>query len=125
MTNETMASKLKLQEKAKRRQRRRYGIKRKIRGTAERPRLVVFRSNTGIYAQLIDDAQGFTLAQSSTRALGEKAPKSELSKKAGMAIAAMAKEKGITNVIFDRNGYLYHGRVKALADGAREGGLQF
>jgi large subunit ribosomal protein L18 len=120
-----MASKLKLQEKAKRRQRRRYGIKRKIRGTAERPRLVVFRSNTGIYAQLIDDAQGFTLAQASSRALGEKAAKSELSKKAGLALAAKAKEKGITSVIFDRYGYLYHGRVKALADGAREGGLQF
>lgn len=120
-----MASKLALQNKAERRARRRHGLKKKIRGTAARPRLVVFRSNASIYGQLIDDATGFTLASSSTRALGEPAPKSELSKKAGMAIAQAAKEKGIASVVFDRNGYLYHGRVKAFADGAREGGLQF
>jgi large subunit ribosomal protein L18 len=120
-----MASKLKLQEKAKRRQRRRYKSKKTIRGTAERPRLVIFRSNAGIYAQIIDDAQGFTLAAASSRLVGEKGAKSELSKLTGADIAKKAIEKGITSVVFDRNGYLYHGRVKALADGAREAGLQF
>lgn len=120
-----MASKLKLQEKAERRTRRRFKIRKTIRGTAERPRLVVFRSNASIYAQLIDDTQGFTLAAASSRAIGEKAAKGDLSKRTGMALAEQAKQKGITSVVFDRNGYLYHGRVKALAEGAREGGLQF
>ena len=120
-----MASKLKLQAKAKRRTRRRFTTRKAIKGTAERPRLVVFRSNAAIYCQLIDDAQGFTLAEASSKKLGEKAAKSELSKKTGMAIAEKAKEKGIASVVFDRNGYLYHGRIKALADGAREGGLKF
>ena len=122
-----MASKLKLQEKAKRRQRRRYSIRKTVQGTAQRPRLVVFRSNSGIYAQLIDDTKGFTLAAASSRALGDAATgkKSDRSKATGMALAEQAKSKGITAVVFDRNGYLYHGRVKALADGAREGGLVF
>jgi large subunit ribosomal protein L18 len=120
-----MATKLQLQEKAARRQRRRYGIAKTVRGTTERPRLVVFRSNMAIYAQLIDDSKGFTIASSSSRELKEKVAKTDLSKKTGMAIANEAKAKGITSVVFDRNGYLYHGRVKALADGAREGGLQF
>lgn len=120
-----MASKLKLQEKAKRRTRRRFKISKTVRGTAQRPRLVVFRSNASIYAQLIDDSMGFTLAQASSRAIGEKSGKSDLSKRTGLALAEAAKQKGITSVVFDRNGYLYHGRVKALADGAREGGLQF
>lgn len=120
-----MASKLKLQEKAERRVRRRYKAMKKNRGTAERPRLVIFRSNTGIYAQIIDDQQGFTLAAASSRAISDKLPKGELSKRTGLLIAEEAKKKGINAVIFDRNGYLYHGRVKALADGAREGGLQF
>jgi large subunit ribosomal protein L18 len=78
-----------------------------------------------IYAQLIDDSKGFTIASSSSRELKEKVAKTDLSKKTGMAIANEAIAKGITSVVFDRNGYLYHGRVKALADGAREGGLQF
>jgi large subunit ribosomal protein L18 len=120
-----MASKLKLQEKAKRRQRRRYKISKTVRGTAQRPRLVVFRSNAAIYAQLIDDAQGFTLASATSRAIKADGAKSDVSKQTGLALAEQAKQKGITSVIFDRNGYLYHGRVKALAEGAREGGLQF
>lgn len=122
-----MASKLKLQEKAKRRTRRRYKIRKTVQGTAQRPRLVVFRSNSSIYAQLIDDAQGFTLAAASSRAIagGSKTVNADLSKQTGAALAEQAKQKGITSVVFDRNGYLYHGRVKALAEGAREGGLQF
>ena len=118
-----MASKLKLQQKAARQERRRNHIRKNLRGTAARPRLVVFRSNTGVYAQLIDDAKGFTLAAASSKGLTGK--KSELAKQAGQAIAQKAIEKGIKSVVFDRNGYLYHGRVKALAEGAREGGLQF
>ena len=120
-----MASRLKLQEKAKRRQRRRFKIRKTVQGTAERPRLVVYRSNKSIYAQIIDDALGFTLAHASSKGVGEKAAKSELSKKTGMLLAEEAKKKGIVSVVFDRNGYLYHGRVIALADGAREGGLKF
>jgi large subunit ribosomal protein L18 len=121
-----MASKLKLQEKAKRRQRRRYSIRKTVQGTPNRPRLVVFRSNSGIYAQLVDDTKGFTLAAASSRGLGEMAgKKSDLAKATGVALAENAKAKGISAVVFDRNGYLYHGRVKALADGAREGGLVF
>jgi large subunit ribosomal protein L18 len=118
-----MASKLKLQDQAKRRERRKHKIRKTAQGTSECPRLVVFRSNTGMYAQLIDDAKGFTLAASSSRGL--KGKKSELAKQAGKALAEQAVEKGIKAVVFDRNGYLYHGRVKALADGAREGGLAF
>jgi large subunit ribosomal protein L18 len=120
-----MATKLHLQDKAERRLRRRHKIQRTIRGTTERPRLVVYRSNASIYAQIIDDSKGFTIASSSSRTLEAKAKKIDLSKMTGKAIAEIAKEKGITSVIFDRNGYLYHGRIKALADGAREGGLQF
>jgi large subunit ribosomal protein L18 len=120
-----MASKLKLQDKAKRHQRRRLKTRKALRGSEERPRLVVFRSNGAIYAQIIDDAKGFTLAAADSRKIGEKGAKSELSKKTGMAIAEEAQKKGISSVIFDRNGYLYHGRVKALAEGAREGGLKF
>jgi large subunit ribosomal protein L18 len=120
-----MATKLQLQEKARRRDGRHFKLRKTLTGTGERPRLVVFRSNASIYAQLIDDTKGFTLAQSSSRELEEKAKKSDLSKLTGKKLAEAAKAKGITSVIFDRNGYLYHGRVKALADGAREGGLQF
>src|SRR5437868_5478852 len=118
-----MASKLKLKEKAARRERRRHAIRKTVRGTSDRPRFVVFRSNTGVYAQLIDDAKGFTVAAASSRGL--KGKKSELAKAAGAALAAQAIEKGFKSVVFDLNGYLYHGRVKSLADGAREGGLQF
>jgi len=120
-----MATKLQLQDKAKRLARRRHQISSIVRGTTERPRLVVFRSNASIYAQLVDDSKGFTIASSSSKNLETKAKKTELSKMTGKAIAEVAKEKGIKSVVFDRNGYLYHGRIKALADGAREGGLQF
>lgn len=109
-----------------RRLRIRRGIRRKVQGIAVKPRLSVFRSNTGIYAQLIDDVNGKTIASASSAALkGEKGTKVELSKKAGLKLAELAKSIGITEVVFDRGGYLYHGRVKALAEGAREGGLKF
>ena len=104
------------------------GIRKKISGTSDRPRLTVFRSNKAIYAQLIDDTKGVTLAGSSSAAgdlKGASGTKSEISKQVGSDIAAKAKEIGIEKVIFDRNGFKYHGRVKALAEGAREGGLIF
>lgn len=112
---------------------RRVSIKRRIRaivkGTAERPRLTVFRSNSEIYAQLIDDGSGKTLAAASSRQkeiAGQKsATKTDAAKLVGQSIAALANKAGIEEVVFDRNGYLYHGRVKTLADAAREGGLKF
>jgi large subunit ribosomal protein L18 len=111
---------------------RRDKIRRKIRatiiGTAERPRMSIFRSNKGIYVQLIDDANGTTLvaASSGDKGIeGAKGTKIEQSKMVGAAVAEKAKEAGIDKVVFDRGGYLYHGRVKSLAEGAREGGLQF
>jgi len=103
-------------------------IRSRISGTAERPRMSVFRSNKEIYVQLIDDTTGKTLvaASSAEKAFaGESLPKVEASKKVGKLIAERAKEAGLTAVVFDRNGYLYHGRVKALAEGAREEGMQF
>jgi large subunit ribosomal protein L18 len=118
-----MASKLKLKEKAIRRERRKHKIRKTVQGTSARPRLVVYRSNKGVYAQLVDDAQGFTLAAASSRGLSGK--KSDLAKQAGATLAGIAIQKGITSVVFDRNGYLYHGRVKALAEGTCEGGLTF
>lgn len=109
-----------------RRLRIKRGIRKKISGTAEKPRFTVFRSNTGIYAQLIDDLKGHTIVSFSSAELkGEKGTKSDLSKLVGKKIAEKAKSAGISQVIFDRNGFLYHGRVKALAEGAREGGLAF
>ena len=99
-------------------------IRGKISGTAERPRMSVFRSNTGIYVQVIDDLAGVTLAAASSKGL-EGGTKTEVAAKVGKEIAKKAQEKGITEVVFDRNGYLYHGRVKSLADAAREGGLKF
>ena len=111
-----------------RRQRIKFGIRRKISGTAQKPRLSVFRSNGDIYVQLIDDDSSKTLASASSRdkdIVAQKVPKVEKSKLVGAAIARKATELGLTAVIFDRGGYLYHGRVKAVADGAREGGLQF
>jgi large subunit ribosomal protein L18 len=114
--------------KSARRQRIRYGIRQKIAGTTQKPRLSVFRSNTDIYAQLIDDSNGTTIAASSTKDKSIKAQsgtKSEKSKLVGAAIARKAVELGVKDVIFDRGGYLYHGRVKSVADGAREGGLLF
>lgn len=116
------------QVKTARRQKIRYNIRSKVSGTAGLPRLSVFRSNKDIYAQLIDDKTGTTLAASSSRdkgILAEKANKVDKSKMVGEAIARKATELGIASVIFDRGGYLYHGRVKSLADGAREGGLKF
>lgn len=114
--------------KTTRRQNIRYRIRAKIAGTAQKPRLSVFRSNTDIYVQLIDDDNAVTLAAASSRdkdIVAQKAPKAEKGKLVGQAIARKAKELGIENVVFDRGGNLYHGRVKAVADGAREGGLAF
>jgi len=115
--------------KSRRRKNIRYRIRRKIgEGNATRPRLSVFRSNTDIYVQLIDDANGLTLAAASSRdkdISAQKATKSEKSKMVGEAIARKASALGIGEVTFDRGGYLYHGRVKSVADGAREGGLKF
>ena len=105
-----------------------YRIRKKISGAAAKPRLSVFRSNADIYAQLIDDANGVTLAAASSRQkdiAAQKAPKTEKGKLVGAAIAVKAKELGISTVVFDRGGYIYHGRVKAVAEGAREGGLDF
>lgn len=115
-------------KKLKRRNRIRQSIRAKVKGTAERPRLSVYRSNKEIYAQLIDDLNGHTLAYAASSEgdlAGNKGTKVEKSKKVGEALAKRAKDAGIESVVFDRGGYLYHGRVKALADGAREGGLKF
>jgi large subunit ribosomal protein L18 len=115
-----------LSKKVARRNRIRYAIRSKIAGTAERPRLSVFRSNKEIYAQLIDDVAGHTLVSASSRENKEASgSKSDRSKMVGKSLAERAVAKGISTVIFDRGGYLYHGRVKSLADGAREGGLKF
>jgi large subunit ribosomal protein L18 len=103
--------------------RRHLRIRNRITGTAERPRLVVKRSLKHIYAQVVDDTTARTLAAASDHDLSGK--KSERSSEVGKRIAAKAKEAGITRVVFDRAGYKYHGRVKAVADGAREGGLEF
>ncbi|MFN3840437.1 MAG: 50S ribosomal protein L18 [Cyclobacteriaceae bacterium] len=109
-----------------RRARIKMGVRKKISGTGERPRLSVFRSNTGLYAQIIDDLKGVTVTSVSTRELGEKARLNvSNSKNAGKKIAEKALAAGITTVVFDRNGYLYHGNIKAFAEGAREGGLKF
>jgi large subunit ribosomal protein L18 len=112
------------------RERRKLRIRKKISGTPERPRLSVFRSLKHIYAQVVDDVAGKTLAHASTLAKDVKpqaddANKSDAAKLVGKTIAAQLKAKGITKVVFDRNGYLYHGRIKALAEGAREAGLEF
>ncbi len=101
------------------------GIRKKIRGTAERPRLSVFKSNTGIYAQLIDDTKSITLASVSTKELSLNRVNVENAKNVGKKVAEKALAAGINEVVFDRNGYLYHGNIKALADGVREGGLKF
>jgi large subunit ribosomal protein L18 len=111
---------------------RRFRIKQRVRkiivGTLERPRLTIFRSNKGIYAQLINDADGTTLVAASSLEKGivdQKVAKIEQAKLVGSLLAEKAKEAGVESVVFDRNGYLYHGRVKSLATGAREGGLKF
>ena len=97
----------------------------KISGTKECPRLSVFRINKQIYAQVIDDVSGVTLASASSLKVDEKLPKKEMAAKVGEMIATNAKEAGVEKVAFDRNGYLYHGRIKELADAARKGGLKF
>jgi large subunit ribosomal protein L18 len=114
--------------KVLRRQKLRFRIRKTIKGTATRPRLSVFRSNNEIYAQIIDDVNGKTLASaaSSSKALaGSQGNKVDKSKMVGTEIAKVAIAKGIKSVVFDRSGYLYHGRIKSLAEGAREGGLEF
>lgn len=105
------------------RQKVRYAIRKKVSGTADRPRLAVFRSNKEIYAQLIDDVAGTTLASASSA--DAKGTKIEQATATGKLIAAAAKKAGVEAVVFDRGGFLYHGRVKALADSAREAGLKF
>jgi len=102
-------------------------VRSKVSGTPERPRLNVFRSETNIYAQLIDDVNGVTLASASSleKDFSCEGTKTDAAREVGKLIAQRAKDKGIENVVFDRGGYIYHGRVKALAEGAREGGLQF
>jgi large subunit ribosomal protein L18 len=112
--------------KPRQRLRRRRRVRAKVRGTAERPRLSVFRSNRGVNAQVIDDFAGHTLAAVNWTESDVKGLQSmEQAKRAGVLIAERAKAAGIENVVFDRGGYRYHGRVKALAEGAREGGLRF
>ena len=122
-----MPSKIKLTP----RQKIKYRIRKRIIGTPERPRLVIFRSLNNVYAQLVDDTSGNTISSVSSIVkvvktdLGVKASKTDKSKMIGKKIAEKAAEKGIKKVVFDRNGYLYHGRVKAIADAAREAGLEF
>ncbi len=111
--------------KIARRQRIHRGIRKKISGTAARPRLSVYKSNRAIYAQLIDDTRGHTLAAANSMELGVKNNTIESSKQVGQKLAERAREAGIESIVFDRSGYLYHGQVKALAEGAREGGLKF
>lgn len=119
-----MATKNKLNRRTK----IKFRIRKRISGTADQPRLSVFRSNKFIYAQLINDLDGKTIvsASSGNKDIGEKKlTKTEAAKLVGKVIAEKAIEAGVENIVFDRNGYLYHGRVKSLADGAREGGLKF
>jgi large subunit ribosomal protein L18 len=100
-------------------------VRSKIAGTAERPRLAVFRSNRGIFAQLVDDANGRTLAAAGWTSVKSSGSKTEQASAVGKALGQAAKKAGIEQCVFDRGGYLYHGRVKALAEGAREEGLKF
>jgi large subunit ribosomal protein L18 len=114
--------------KSSARQKIRYRIRKKISGVAGKPRLSVFRSNTEIYAQIINDESGVTIAAASSKEkdiVAQKVTKTEKSKLVGSALAKKAAALGVTSVVFDRSGYIYHGRIKAVAEGAREGGLQF
>lgn len=123
-----MRSIRKLKTRADRRYRRHLRVRNKVRGTEERPRLVVFRSSKHIYAQLVDDERGVTLVGASDLAAGIQVDgkgKTGKSFAVGQLVAAKAKDRGIARVVFDRGGYQYHGRVKAVADGARKGGLEF
>jgi large subunit ribosomal protein L18 len=114
-------------DKKNRRKRIHFRIRKKVSGTAERPRLAVYRSNKSIYCQLIDDLTGNTIgsAASIDSKVDKSVPKTEQAKQVGTLIGQVAKDHNISDVIFDRGGYLYHGRVKALAEGARETGLKF
>jgi len=119
-----------LELKKRRNQRRRWHVRRAASGTSERPRLTVYKSLRHITAQVIDDSSGQTLAYWSTASKGaapdpKKTSKTEAAKIVGQKVAELAKEKGVETVVFDRNRYLYHGRIKAVADGAREAGLKF
>ena len=114
-----------MNQKIARRLRIKAHIRTMVSGTAERPRLTVFRSNSQIYAQVIDDQKGVTLASASSLGIKDKITKSEKAAQVGKLVAEAAKKAGIETVVFDRNGYLYHGRVKQLADAAREAGLKF
>jgi len=120
-----------LKVKDKRRSRRKAQIRKRVFGTAEKPRLTVFRSLKHIYAQVIDDTKGHTLLSMSTRnqvvaaEVGTRGGNKTAAAKVGAALARAAAEKGITTVVFDRNGYKFHGRIKALADAARQAGLKF
>jgi large subunit ribosomal protein L18 len=121
---------IKRKDRNEARQRRHLRIRRGVRGTAARPRLSVFRSLAHMYVQIVDDGEGRTLATASTldpeiRAQAEAANKSAACKIVGQLIARRAQERGVRRVVFDRGGYLYHGRVRAVAEGAREGGLEF
>ena len=112
-------------KKVKRRLRIRQGIRRRISGTAEKPRLSVFKSNKGIYAQIIDDENGHTIVAASSKEIKNSGLNISTAKEVGKKLAEKAGSSGVDKVVFDRGGYLYHGRVKALAEGAREGGLNF
>ena len=111
--------------KTDRRNKIKLDVRSKIQGTTERPRLTVFRSNKQIYAQVIDDLTGKTLASASSLKLGDKAPKKEMAAKVGELVAKAAQEAGVTSVVFDRNGRLYAGRLSAFAEAARKEGLEF
>jgi large subunit ribosomal protein L18 len=114
------------ENKKRARQRRATRVRSKVKGTAERPRLSVFRSNKAIWAQIIDDRAGRTLASAGSRQVeASELSKTESAAKVGALLAERAKSAGVERVVFDRGSYLYHGRVKALAEGAREGGLEF
>ncbi len=115
-------------KKLDRRTKIKYRVRKKIRGTDNKPRLSVFRSNKAIYAQVIDDLAGRTMVSASSHAIDpgdKKMTKAEMAREVGKLVAERAKEAGVAEIVFDRNGYLYHGRVKSLAEGAREGGLKF
>ncbi len=125
-----MDQRITIQKKQARRQRRRRSVRRTVTGTSARPRLTVFRSLHHIYAQVIDDTTGTTLAAAASSAKDVRADvtgkkKSDVSRVIGTLVAKRAIEKNVTSVVFDRNGYKYHGRIKALADAAREAGLKF
>ena len=116
---------MKTNEKVRARTRRHRRVRKKVVGTPARPRLAVFRSNRHIYAQVIDDVAGRTLAAASSLATKAGDDPRTNAKEVGLAVARKAKDAGVTSVAFDRGGFMYHGRVKALAEGAREGGLEF